>query len=233
MLIKKNEWKKCIQCGSKFFRNKKFSSSQWESQRFCSRRCSAKNVQKSEYLSFKNRTVTQDFLKEILSYDPDTGRFKWIKRINRKTVVGSYAENKHSDGYLVVALSKKRYFAHRLAWLYMEGYLPEHEIDHKNRIRHDNRWKNLRHVTRSCNVKNCSISRANKSGIKGVHKEARYGRWVAMISLNNSSKYIGSFGSLIDAACARLAVEQCLGWKHCDKSNSAFNYVKENLYAIK
>jgi hypothetical protein len=233
MLIKKKEWKKCIQCGSKFFRNKKFSSSQWDSQKLCSRSCSAKNVQRNEYARFKNREMTQSFLKEILSYDPHTGGFKWIKKIGRRTVVGSSAGNKRPDGYLIITIYRKIYYSHRLAWLYMEGYLPEHEIDHKNRIRHDNKWLNLRHVTRSCNGKNCSISNKNKSGVKGVHKEARHGRWVAMISVNNSKRYIGSFGSLIDAACARLAVEQCLGWNHCDKSSSAFNYVKENLYAIK
>lgn len=82
--------------------------------------------------------MDQETLKSILKYDAFSGLFSWaVKR--QKVVVGSVAGSKNSLGYVQIKISGKLYHAHRLAWLYVYGYMPEKEIDHINRIRDDNR----------------------------------------------------------------------------------------------
>ena len=88
----------------------------------------------------------QKYLQDTFDYDPDTGLFK---RKGRK-----YNEQ-CAALYRTVRIAKKKYYVHRLIWIYMTGDDPGNmEIDHINRDRHDNRWSNLRLTTRSENAFN-------------------------------------------------------------------------------
>ncbi len=87
--------------------------------------------------------LTQERLKEVLSYNPETGIFTRNPGIRGGEKVGT-----NSHGYVSIMVDGYLYQAHRLAWLYMEGYMPEQEIDHISRKRDDNRWCNLRVVNR-------------------------------------------------------------------------------------
>jgi len=85
--------------------------------------------------------ITQTILKELFSYNPDTGIF--IRKVSiSNQVAGTVAGSKDYD-YIRIVVNKKRYLAHRLAFLYMLGKMPV-EVDHINRNKHDNRWCNLR-----------------------------------------------------------------------------------------
>lgn len=176
-----------------------------------------------------NRMLTQLRLKELLNYDPESGIFTW--RVNRRgmATAGSRAGYIQPSGYRYIKVDGKLYRASRLAWLFIEGYFPEHEIDHINRLRYDDRWKNLRHVTRQCNVRNCGNSRNNTSGIKGVGWFRQTEKWRVRIVVNKKSHSLGYYGDFNDAVCARLAAEQCLGWKGCDASSPAYRYVQRLL----
>jgi hypothetical protein len=66
------------------------------------------------------------------------------------------------------ALTGVLYREHRLAWLYMTGEWPTHEIDHINGDRVDNRFCNLREATASENRWNSRKRVNNTSGYKGV-----------------------------------------------------------------
>ena len=91
-------------------------------------------------------SITADELRSILHYNPLTGVFTRIRSAHPHrvgVVVGSV-----SHGYILIGLLGKRYRAHRLAWLYVYGTWPKHDIDHINRNRSDNRICNLRDVTR-------------------------------------------------------------------------------------
>ena len=117
--------------------------------------------------------LTQKRLKELLYYNLDTGIF--TNRIDRSNVkVGDIAGYINSKGYRCIRVDCKIYRASRLAWLYMKGYFPEHEVDHEDRVRHNDRWKNLRHLTHSCNLKNRGVNSNNTSGITGVNWDKRY-----------------------------------------------------------
>lgn len=136
--------------------------------------------------------LTQEILKKHLHYDCDTGIFKWIKSDN---VAGT--ENR---GYILIRINNNRYFAHRLAWLYVYGTFPKNDIDHINGIRNDNRLINLRDVTRSVNLQNLKKCYSNnKSGLLGVSWNKKANKWQASIGLNGKLIYIGMFNDKYDA----------------------------------
>ena len=146
--------------------------------------------------------ITADELRDILSYDPDTGIFRWRRKISKKTVVGR-AAGSLSNGYSVIAIHKRDYRAHHLAFLYMKGRWPEtDEVDHKNTVRSDNSWDNLREATRLQNSGNTRRPRHNKSGVKGVYWDASRQKWHAQISVNDRSTTLGRFMSIQDAQAA-------------------------------
>lgn len=101
------------------------------------------------------RRLTQERLRELLIYDPETGLFTY--RINRRGRVqaGDLAGTiKADNGYVQICIDGAAYFAHRLAVLYMMGRWPVYDIDHRNGVRAENRWRNLRECTRGQNRQN-------------------------------------------------------------------------------
>ena len=104
--------------------------------------------------------INQKQLKEVLHYDPLSGIFIWKIKSARCIQIGDIAGYK-DHGYIRIEINHKAYFANRLAFLYMEGYFPEGDVDHKDRIKDNNKWNNLRHVTRSCNMRNTKVFSTN------------------------------------------------------------------------
>jgi len=142
--------------------------------------------------------ITQAQLKELLDYDPETGVFRWkvAKGTKRKL---SIAGTPTTSGHIHIAIDRKKYFAHRLVFLYMYGSLPTDCTDHINGIGSDNRLANLRLATRAENSRNCRKPKNNKSGVKGVYWNKKDRKWRAAFKINNREFHIGSFDSLIDA----------------------------------
>ena len=132
------------------------------------------------------------------------------------------------NGYYQIRLMKKIYKSHRLAWLYVEGYMPENEIDHIDGDPSNNKWKNLREVSHTCNMRNCKIPINNKSGIKGVSKPRHSKKWRCNISVGNSPVFLGHFKSKLDAAQARWDAEVKYGYPNCNTTSSAYLYLKEH-----
>lgn len=152
------------------------------------------------------KILTQARLKELLSYDPDTGVF--THHISRAGVTkGSIAGTTHHLGYRAICIAGKGYAEHRLAWLYTYGIWPEADLDHINRIRHDNRLCNLREATRAQNCQNQPIRRSNKSGVTGVYLHGITGKWAASINIARKQKHLGLFDALEDAIAARKQAE--------------------------
>lgn len=172
--------------------------------------------------------LTQARLKELLHYNPETGVFTRLKtRGGAKNGQATGSINK--VGYVIIGIDYKRYNASRLAFLYMEGYFPENDVDHRNRIRHDNRWKNLRHASRQCNSRNCSLLKRNTSGITGVWWDARRQKWCAEIMIMpKKSIYLGRFGSKFDAARARWNAEVKHSFPGCNTTSTAYLYIQKH-----
>lgn len=139
---------------------------------------------------------TQEYIKEILHYDSETGVFTWKDRNNRytKRLNGKQAGCLRNDGYLTIGIKNKLILAHRLVFLYMEGNLPENFVDHIDGVRTNNKWSNLRHATKSENEQNIFNHRANnKLGIIGVCLNKKYGTYIAQIWINKKHIHIGNF----------------------------------------
>ena len=83
--------------------------------------------------------ITQKSLKEILCYDPGTGIFTWLITVSN-VKIGDMAGCLHPSGYWLIKVNRRRYQAHRLAFLYMTGKFPANEVDHINHVCGDNRW---------------------------------------------------------------------------------------------
>jgi len=150
--------------------------------------------------------ITQKELKEALNYNPNTGIFT-RKYNNASFKIGSEVSTKHSKGYITTQINGKQYLAHRLAWLYMTGEFPKFQIDHKDQIKHNNKWKNLREVNNQENHKNMPIQQNNTSGNIGVSWRKDRNKWNSYIVNNNKKINLGSFDDLEDAIIARQQAE--------------------------
>lgn len=137
--------------------------------------------------------LTAQRLRELLQYDASTGHF--IKRggLREGKIVGC----KKREGYIVISVQGKIYYAHRLAWLYVCGEWPELEIDHINGDRGDNRIHNLRHVTRRENAQNLkTLAKSNKASIlpgAHLHRPGSKNPWSSSITIDGVSLYLGLF----------------------------------------
>ena len=152
--------------------------------------------------------LTAERLREVLSYDPETGVFTWFAA-RGSGKVGSVAGCLAKDGYRVIRIDRQRYLASRLVWLYTTGSWPKFEIDHKNGIRDDDRWVNLRDVTRSENQQNLRRALSNSTtGFLGVSRHQ--GNFQAQIRLDGKSRYLGTFSTPEEAHAAYLNAKRGL-----------------------
>ncbi len=176
--------------------------------------------------------LTQERLKEVLKYNPDTGIFIWERPSRSKVTKGEEA-GCLCDGYIQIGIDYVKYRAHRLAWLYMEGYFPEQEVDHKDRVRRNNKWENLRLVSNQCQSRNIGNFTHNKSGVKGVSWIERDAKWGSWIKVDRKNRYLGQHDYFTEAVCHRLAAEQCLDWEGCDASSPAYKFITGELNETK
>ena len=139
--------------------------------------------------------LTQEKLKELLSYNPETGIFVWKMNRGRNNAAAQKGQIAgcidNIKGYHVVRINKENFFGHRLAWLYIYGYSPEHDIDHINRDESDNRINNLREVSRQCNTRNCGNYNSNTSGVKGICWAKTVCMWKSYVTLDQKKKFLG------------------------------------------
>jgi hypothetical protein len=145
--------------------------------------------------------LTADELRRLLSYDPETGVFRWKVSRSNRVKVGAVAGTICSGGYCSVWIGRF-YKSHRLAWLYVHGRWPDEMLDHVNGDPTDNRISNLREASRAENGMNRGRNRNNASGQKGVHWYAKLNKWCVSIKLEGKTRHLGYYSSLEDAANA-------------------------------
>ena len=165
----------------------------------------------------KESLLTQDIVRELLDYNPETGALTWKwrdrrwftsdriwKRWNKCHADKPALTSKTRNGYLNGHIFNKTHKAHSVIWLWMTGVWPNPEVDHENHIRDDNRWSNLQET--SNNVRNQSLRSTNTSGQVGAYK-IRNG-W----GMEIGSKYRGTFKTFEEAVAARKAAEKKYGY---------------------
>jgi hypothetical protein len=144
--------------------------------------------------------ITQDELKRLFHYNPETGLFTRLVRTANRTYVGQIAGGINSQGYISIEINRKSYKAHRLAFLYMTGIIPD-EVDHINLIRSDTRWVNLREATRSENQQNRRKPMiTNTSKLLGAHIDKRSpNKFYSEIRIDGERINLGSFNTAKEA----------------------------------
>ena len=173
------------------------------------------------------QSLTQERLKELLHYEPESGFFTWRIRSSMSTP-GERAGGLHGFGYRQIGLDYNKYLEHHLAWLYMTGEWPVDEIDHINNVRDDNRWCNLREANRSQNGHNKRLHPKSTTGFPGVSRHGNAYR--ATISVDKKSLHLGRFATLAETRVARLLAEvQYFGhFTSFDESRDSLIKVDEN-----
>lgn len=152
--------------------------------------------------------ITHSRLKELAIYDPETGHFTVRTSTNFNVRVGDKLGYLNKRGYVEITLDRKPYRAHRLAWFYVHGVWPSHTIDHRNRVRSDNRIRNLRDLEVGDNIENQGIRANNSTGQAGV--DVREGRYRARIQHKGSRLYLGYFDTPEEAGEARRFAKEHL-----------------------
>ncbi|AHN83527.1 H-N-H endonuclease [Escherichia phage vB_EcoS_FFH_1] len=137
---------------------------------------------------------------ELFDYNPETGIFthrpREDKSFNTKFADKEAGSLEKCSGYIVMQVRGKKYYAHILAFYITHGYIPK-EVDHDNRIRHDNRAINLLASDRFNNGKNVGAHKDNKLGIKNIHQKAS-GSYQVQIA-RKGVKHTKTFKELEDA----------------------------------
>lgn len=140
--------------------------------------------------------LTQAMILRALKYDPETGDFTWLELLpNSRRQIGQKAGRRHWTGYIYIKLGGVEFAAHRLAWIMMTGDWPEHDLDHIDRNRANNRWANLRAATRRQNLMNTPVREGNKTGVKGVWPGPVKGVWFASINAEVNKPTVMKFAS--------------------------------------
>ncbi len=144
---------------------------------------------------------TQEELRRLFDYDPETGELRWASktdpRANRITI-GALA-GRVSDGYRRVCVRQRLYMVHVLIWVWMTGEWPTVDVDHRDLVRSNNRWNNLRLATRAENMANTGARKGSQSGVKGIGFQK--GKWTARLKEGGRVHWLGRH-STIEAAKA-------------------------------
>lgn len=182
--------------------------------------------------------LTPAIVAGLLDYDPVTGGLIWRERTvehffgaeqsrehsckiwNSRNAGQLALRTKNKNGYYHGAIHGQTITAHKAIWAIVHGKWPEHQIDHENGDRLDNRLSNLRDVPGSVNSKNMKRNCRNTSGYTGVHLHRRTGKWVASIKGAGKVRNLGYFASKEAAHAARLAASERFGF-HANHGRAA------------
>lgn len=175
----------------------------------------------------KNVARLKDELFSKLEYDREAGEFIWLPRLPISSVerrfntlyAGKIAGSVGEKGYKTICLRvdsvPEYYTVHRLVWLFETGVWPIQEIDHIDGDKLNNKFSNLREVSKAVNLRNKPSMANNTSGVTGVrfriitYKDRDYAYWVVTWNDLNTNPKTKSFSvnSYGEQEAFRLACE--------------------------
>ncbi len=152
-----------------------------------------------------------ELLRTVFNYEPEMGLLTW--RSGR--LAGKKAGHTTAIGYVQLSIGNRnnrlRVFAHQVAWAYMTGRWATRDIDHINNCKSDNRFHNLRELSRTLNQQNQVKGHANSQcGLLGVVPNKKTGKFMARIHVNGKSKQVGTFGTPDEAHAAYIEAKRRL-----------------------
>lgn len=157
---------------------------------------------------------TPEQLRELLTYDPETGKLFWkprpveMFRDTPQRVAGHscaiwnarYAGREaftclNDKGYLHGRIFGRDVLAHRAAFALHTGQWPDQWVDHENGIKTDNRATNIRAATPSQNNSNRAYGHNTPGGMKGAYLSGRTNMWRSYIGIDGRQKFLGLFAT--------------------------------------
>lgn len=168
--------------------------------------------------------LTVEALRKLLRYEPVMGKLYW-----RERDASFFSEDKYCKqwntryageealtslvyGYRHGSILGVNHRAQRVIWAMETGEWPVGDVDHINHDRADNRFENLRDVSRGENLKNQGVRSDNVSGIVGVRLYRATGKWIAAINVDGISKHLGYFKCITAASISRKLADQKYGY---------------------
>ena len=161
-------------------------------------------------MAAKNSILTQQRLQQLYDYDSETGIFFHKTNGTKRGFI-------RKDGYVQLEIDRHYYLCHRLAWLYVNGEWPKHEIDHINKIKSDNRITNLRDVRRYINSQNKNLPKNNKSGHTGIKWETKSNKWIVKFQMDNKIYHLGTYEDLDKAIQVKEAKVKEILYNDCNQ----------------
>lgn len=157
--------------------------------------------------------VPVDRVREILRYEPETGKLYWKVKVADKVVVGREAGSSTGRRDVRVSIDGVLHQAHRVIWAIVTGEQPPAIIDHKDLDTRNNRWENLREADWSTNGGNRFAQKNSASGIKGVYYyPERKKPWLARLQRDGTLRLNRFFATQDEAVAAyRAAAEEWFG----------------------
>lgn len=144
--------------------------------------------------------MDQNRLRELVIYDPETGVFT-TRLGSHQRPAGAVIGISNGQGRLLLFLDGRKYYAHRMAWLYTHGWCPT-IIDHADGDPLNNRLENLRQASRSQNRANSGANRG-RTLPKGVYRSGS--RFQAQVRVRGRLIALGSFSTATEASSAYQA----------------------------
>lgn len=170
-----------------------------------------------------------DYIKDALDYDPESGIFVWKKRPENHfqnargcwqwngkypgTIAGTVFKPNKKYGYtrIKINISGSVVYAHRLAWIWCNGPIPDGlYVDHIDGNAENNAINNLRLVSHAENHRNRGVPANNTSGAVGIRKVGN--KWSARIKVHGKEKFLGNFQTFEEAVLARKRAARELGF---------------------
>lgn len=145
---------------------------------------------------------TLDYIREFLSYDPETGLITWKKRPANRIQKGQRAGGISGGGYESIRIKGRKIKTHHIAWFLYKNEWPDKSIDHINRVKTDNKISNLRLVSHSQNLANRGLLKNSSTKLTGVGFHKPSGLYQSRIALNKKRIPLGYFNSAKEAAQA-------------------------------
>ncbi|QIG68228.1 HNH endonuclease protein [Rhizobium phage RHph_Y1_10] len=177
----------------------------------------------NERRSEQRKPIQREAILAVFDYDAENGLLFWKERSDdafsdsryartwNTRLAGKRAGHIAKSGYAKVKINDSVFAVHRLIWTIETGEIADC-IDHINGNRSDNRFINLRNVSKEENSKNAALSRRNTSGCSGVSFQSTLGLWEAYIWSNGKPVYLGRFSEKEKAIEARKQAEPLYGY---------------------
>ena len=121
-------------------------------------------------------------------------------------LISRYTWSLNPDQYVISMVSGKVIRMHMLI-MNSNG---KFDVDHRNHKPYDNRKENLRIIEHYKNITYSKEYSNNTSGRKGVYYDKSRDKWMACITFNKKTTYLGRFDTFEEAVKAREEAEQLI-----------------------